>query len=172
MMSAYDVLDTPIGWIGMLATDSGLARTTLPKASREECADALNADDGRAHHDPERFTAIADRLLAYFAGAPVSFEDVRVDVEDASRFHRAAWEGCRSIPFGETRNYKWVAAQAGRPGAARAAGQSMARNRLPIIIPCHRVIGSDGRLVGYGRGSSMLRLKRWLLDLERSAVAA
>ena len=172
MAARYDILETPVGWMGMLATDQGLCRTTLPQPSPHACAEALDVDQSPVKHSPERFSALKDRLLAYFAGIPVSFEDVPLDLRDAPSFHRAAWERCRSIPFGQTRNYKWIAAQAGRPGAARAAGQSMARNRVPIVVPCHRVIGSDGSLRGYGRGSAMLGLKRWLLDLEASALAA
>ena len=78
----------------------------------------------------------------------------------------AAWDACRRIPPGETRSYAWLAQAAGRPLAARAAGQSMARNRLAMIIPCHRVIGSDGGLHGYGAGG--LGVKARLLDMERA----
>ncbi len=97
----------------------------------------------------------------------MGFEAEPIDVEDASPFMQAAWGACRRIPAGETRSYKWLAEQAGRPQAPRAAGQSMARNRLPIIIPCHRVIASDGSLRGFGTGASQLGLKQRLLDLER-----
>ena len=96
----------------------------------------------------------------------MTFDGHPVDIEDASPFYRAAWMACRSIPMGETRSYAWLAERAGRPGASRAAGQSMARNRLPIVIPCHRVIASDGGMGGFGSGTGELELKRWLLDLE------
>ena len=81
-------------------------------------------------------------------------------------FFRAAWEACLTIPRGETRSYAWVAAAAGSPGAFRAAGQAMARNRLAVVVPCHRVIGSDGGLHGYGGGG--LDKKAKLLNMERT----
>ena len=87
----------------------------------------------------------------------------------ATPFHRQAWQACMSIPFGETRTYKWLATQAGKPKAPRAAGQSMARNRLPIVVPCHRVIAADGGLRGFGAGATQLDLKQSLLSMEADA---
>ena len=94
-----------------------------------------------------------------------------IDVTDASPFHRAAWQACRTIPAGETRPYRWLASAAGRPNAPRAAGQAMARNRLPFLIPCHRVIASDGSLGGYGSGRTRLELKKRLLEMEARSRA-
>ena len=94
--------------------------------------------------------------------------EIALDLEDAPPFFAAAWEACRRIPPGETRSYRWLAAEAGRPLAARAAGQAMARNRLALVIPCHRVIGSDGDLHGYGAGG--LAVKAQLLEIERAQV--
>jgi len=78
------------------------------------------------------------------------------------------WQATRLIPYGETRSYLWVAVQIGKPGAARAVGQALGRNPLPVIIPCHRVIASDGGLGGFTGG---LVMKRRLLELETSAKA-
>jgi O-6-methylguanine DNA methyltransferase len=83
-------------------------------------------------------------------------------------FFGAAWQACRRIPPGETRSYAWLAAAAGRPRAVRAAGQAMARNPWALIIPCHRVIGSDGGLHGYGAGG--LKVKARLLEMERAGL--
>jgi len=166
----YDVFETPLGWMGALASGKGLRRTTLPQASPDQCVSLLGGDIEQAIFSPERFGELKGKLALYFQGVPVTFRDEAIDMEDASPFLRAAWKACRSIPRGKTHSYKWLAAEAGRPQAARAAGQSMARNPLPIIIPCHRVIASDGGLGGFGRGSSQLELKRRLLDLE-AAVA-
>ena len=163
----YDIFETQFGWIGVVASDKGLRRSTLPQASPEDCAEELGKALDNAVPSPEQFEGLKKKLMAYFDGEPVSFEDEPIDVADASPFHQAAWDACRSIPMGETRSYKWLAAEAGKPQAPRAAGQSMARNRLAIIIPCHRVIGSDGTLRGFGKGSSQLDLKQRMLDLER-----
>ena len=163
----YDIFETQFGWIGVVASDKGLRRSTLPQASPEDCAEELGKALDNAVPSPEQFEDLKKKLMAYFDGEPVSFEDEPIDVADASPFHQAAWDACRSIPLGETRSYKWLAAEAGKPQAPRAAGQSMARNRLAIIVPCHRVIGSDGTLRGFGKGSSQLDLKQRMLDLER-----
>ncbi len=162
----YDVIETSLGWVGLLASDKGLRRTTLPQASPDECVAQLGREMAQATLSPERFEGLKDKLTLYFEGRSASFDDEPIDVDDASPFHRAAWDACRSIPMGERRTYQWLATQAGRPRAARAAGQSMARNRLPLIVPCHRVVASDGGLGGFGKGASRLDLKQRLLDME------
>ncbi len=162
----YDIFETPAGWMGLVASDKGLRRTTLPQAFPEDCIEQLGNAITEAAPSPAHFEDIRDKLVRYFEGEEVSFEDEPIDVEDASPFHRAAWHACRTIPKGETRTYKWLAEQAGNALAPRAAGQAMAKNRLAIIIPCHRVIASDGSLRGFGKGRERLDLKQRLLDLE------
>ena len=162
----YDVFETPLGWMGVLASGKGLRQTTLPQTSPDQCVALMGEEIEHAIFSPERFGDLKRKLGLYIQGEAVTFGDELIDVEDASPFLRAAWKACRSIPRGETHSYKWLAAQAGRPQAPRAAGQSMARNPLPVIIPCHRVIASDGGLGGFGKGSSQLELKKRLLELE------
>ena len=162
----YDVLHTPLGWMGLLASPSGLKRTSLPQPSPDQSISIIGAELEEATHCPDHFARLKSRLSLYFGGGAVTFGDEPIDVDDAPPFLRAAWEACRSIPIGETRTYKWLAAQTGRPRAPRAAGQSMAKNRMPIIIPCHRVIAIDGSLRGFGKGASQLDLKERLLRLE------
>ena len=159
MSASYDIFETPLGWMGALATPEGLRRTTLPQASPDECYALLGDEVRAADPEPDRFEGVKAGLARYFLAEPMTFDDEPIDVHDSPPFHREAWKACRSIPRGETRSYKWLAANAGRPAAARAAGQAMARNPLPIIVPCHRVIASDGHLGGFGRGSTQLELK-------------
>lgn len=109
---------------------------------------------------------LAERLRAYFAGEPVDFDDVELDLEGETEFHRALAAALRRIPRGEVVSYGELAALAGRPGAARAAGTFCARNRLPILIPCHRVVAAQG-LGSYG--SLGVEYKRRLLALEGHA---
>ena len=162
----YHIFETQFGWMGLLSSENGLLRTTLPEGSEESCASRLGLDSSDAISDPGRFAELRNRLLQYFYRGDVEFGDVTLDIEDAPDFHRKAWQACRTIPRGETRTYKWLAKMAGSPNAPRAAGQTMARNRLPIIVPCHRVIGSDGSLRGFGSGDTRIDLKFRLLELE------
>jgi len=165
-MPYYDIFETSKGWMGVLASESGLRRTTLPQESPDLCYSLLGPEVVDATNEPDRFVEIRARLDRHFGGEPDSFEDLSLDLEDAPKFFSAAWRACRSIPRGETRTYQWLAAQAGNVRASRAAGQSMAKNRLPIIVPCHRVIGSDGGLTGFGKGAGQLDLKQRLLNAE------
>ena len=162
----YDIFETPFGWMGLLSSEAGLTRSALPEDSEAECASRLGLESSDAMPDQVRFAKLRSRLLQYFNGGDIEFCDVALDFKDAPVFHRRAWEACRTIPRGETRTYKWLATRAGSPNAPRAAGQTMARNRLPIIVPCHRVIGSDGSLRGFGSGDTRIELKRQLLEME------
>jgi O-6-methylguanine DNA methyltransferase len=124
-------------------------------------------------HDAREAADLRARVTAWLAGADDAFPDV--PLPDGTDFQRRCWAACRRIPRGETRTYAWLAAEAGSPGAARAAGQAMRRNPLPIVVPCHRVTGSGGWLGGYageaGRDDRAVALKRFLLSVERAAAA-
>ena len=113
--------------------------------------------------EPEGDHALVPRLQAYFEGARDSFADVEVDLDWATPFQRALAEALRRVPQGSVVTYGELAALAGRPGAARAAGTFCAENRVAIVVPCHRVVGADG--IG-GYGSLGVGYKRRLLALE------
>ena len=158
----FDVFPTSLGWMAALASDRGIRRLVLPKPSREQAVQELHLQTPNADHSPLRFDSLSRRLEAYFSGVNVDFED-DLDLEGTSDFMVKAGKACQSIPKGEVRTYSWLAEQAGNRRAARAAGLAMSRNRVPIIIPCHRVIGSNGALHGYAGG---LPLKQRLLEIE------
>jgi methylated-DNA-[protein]-cysteine S-methyltransferase len=163
----YHLFESPLGWIGLLGAGNGLRRLSLkptPQEALEELGPALD----RATSDPAAFTREQSCLDRYFQGDVAALDEIRLDLEAAPPFFSAAWEACRRIPPGETRSYAWLAAEAGRPLAARAAGQAMAKNRIALVIPCHRVIGSDGDLHGYGAGG--LKVKARLLEMERNSL--
>jgi methylated-DNA-[protein]-cysteine S-methyltransferase len=116
--------------------------------------------------DDPRFDRVVNQLAEYFAGRRTDFDlDVRPDV--GSPFERRVWAELLEIPYGETASYGEIAARIGHPGKARAVGRANGRNPIAIVCPCHRVIGSDGSLTGYGGG---LENKRTLLDLEAGAL--
>jgi methylated-DNA-[protein]-cysteine S-methyltransferase len=165
------------GWVGVRATERGIAACTLPCAT---VAQAL-LQMGAIHvAQPPRLTtggqasavsgvlhrALRD-LRRFFAGERVALR-FPLDLSGLPEFTCRVLLTVAGIPYGETRTYGEVARRAGNARAARAVGQVMARNPLALIVPCHRVIGGDGRLVGFGGG---LDLKRGLLALEGAAVA-
>jgi methylated-DNA-[protein]-cysteine S-methyltransferase len=158
----YHVFKTREGWVAVLGSARGLISVTLPRNSAEAALDSLCGDTGQAAASPERFKDLAERLQQYFSGHKATFPD-ELDLLSATPFQRAVWQAARQINYGETRSYGWLAERIGKPGAARAVGQALSRNPLPVIVPCHRIIAGDGSLGGFSDG---LEMKRRLLRLE------
>ena len=159
----YHLVELPMGWVGLVGSDQGLRRLSL-KPTPQEVIEDLGTDAEGAEDDPTPFLEIERCLRKYTAGDIFALDQIQLDLSSAPPFFRAAWTACRQIPPGETRSYAWLATEAGNPLAMRAAGQAMARNRFPLIVPCHRVIASDGGLGGYGGGG--LEVKARLLRME------
>ena len=152
----YDVFSTPFGWYVAVVSEKGLRYGSM-RQSPEEAVEELTPQLNRSFLDPAAVAAVREGLMAFFDGDRTALAGIALDLEGAPPFHRAAWEACRQIPLGETRSYAWLASAAGRPRAYRAAGQAMARNRVPLVVPCHRVIGSSGGLHGYGAGGLVVK---------------
>ena len=163
----YHIQQLPSGWIGLVAGDKGLRRATL-KPTLQEVMEDLGGDADTAELDEEFFADVVSCLVRYSEGDLTALEGIELDLEGTPPFFRAAWDACRRIPPGETRSYRWLAAEAGSPQAMRAAGQAMARNRFSLIIPCHRVISSDGGLGGYGGGGLGVKARLLQMELERA----
>jgi len=158
----FCIVETALGWVGVVLSPSGLRAVTLPRRDRAAALTevlALGAGEEALNDD---LGDLPERLRRYAGGGPVAFPDA-LDLSAATPFQRAVWQATRDIPYGQTRSYGRLAARVGRPRAARAVGQAMAANPWPIIVPCHRVVSSDGRLGGYGGG---LDMKERLLLLE------
>jgi methylated-DNA-[protein]-cysteine S-methyltransferase len=156
-----DVLQTKIGWIGLAWTSRGILWLVLPRGSRAEVLQELQREftDGVLTSAPAELT---NELVEYAEGRRRAF-DLPLDWSLVKPFQRAVLTMALKIPFGETRTYGWIARAIGKPRAARAVGRALATNPIPLILPCHRVVGSDGSLTGYGGG---LPLKRRLLQME------
>ena len=115
---------------------------------------------------PQRFENAIERFRAYFSGEITDFTDT-LDLSGATPFQREIWQTARLIPYGKTRSYAWVAAKTGSPKAARAVGQALGKNPLPVIIPCHRVVAANGGIGGFSGG---IEVKRFLLALEGATI--
>jgi methylated-DNA-[protein]-cysteine S-methyltransferase len=160
---------TAFGWVGVAWSERGLVATTLPQPSEAEALNQLPESSGAipgAAHSLD-VAALLDKLRRYFEGEPIAFDEP-LDPTIGTEFQRRVWVLTRDIPRGQTRTYGQMARVAESPGAARAVGQAMARNPWPIIVPCHRVLGSDGSLTGFGGGIDM---KRRMLQMEGVLVA-
>ncbi|HEY7350303.1 MAG TPA: methylated-DNA--[protein]-cysteine S-methyltransferase [Ktedonobacterales bacterium] len=162
----YASLQTPIGLLQLFSAGHGLVKLALPNEPRSVAEAYLRRllgpitilEDETAHE-----TALA-QLTAYFAGACRSFS-VPLDPRGTS-FQRLVWDTVAAVPYGATRSYGEIAHSIGRPASARAVGAANGANPLPVIIPCHRLIGANGSLTGYGGG---IEIKRWLLALEQGS---
>jgi methylated-DNA-[protein]-cysteine S-methyltransferase len=143
-------VQAPIDALGVAVDDTGICSVRFGGAPG-----AVSPPDGV-------LAQAVDELTRYFAGDAVTFS-VPLSVQGGSDFERAVWRELYAIPYAEMRTYGQVAAAVGEPHAARAVGTACNRNPLPVIVPCHRVVGADGKLVGFGGG---LWRKKLLLELE------
>jgi len=159
---AYDLVDTPIGTLFVAATERGLARIVYDAEADREVEQLARTFGLRVLRTSKPIDAARRELDEYFDGRRREF-DLPVDLASIAAFNRRVLGELARVPYGEVVTYGELAARAERPRAARAVGTVMNRNPLPIVLPCHRVIGANGKLVGYGGG---LERKEALLRLE------
>jgi methylated-DNA-[protein]-cysteine S-methyltransferase len=159
MTEYYTVLDSPIGELHVVGDGKALTRLHMQGGRTRAAIDpSWRRDEGR-------FDEVRRQLDEYFAGKR---RDFTLPLAMAGGiFERRVWEELRAIPYGSTASYGEIASRIGAPGAARAVGVANGRNPIAVIVPCHRVIGADGSLTGYGGG---LERKRLLLDLEAGVL--
>ena len=162
MNRSYTVFPTPLGWMGLQGSEAGVQRLLLPQPSAQEVLQILGGNLRGATEDASIFGDLPRRLVLYLEGKGPSLDDP-LDLDGATPFQRDVWAQTRLIPPGQTRSYAWVARGAGRPRAVRAAGSALGRNSVPLLIPCHRVVRSDGGLGGFTGG---LEMKKRLLQIE------
>lgn len=155
MTTFYSTLDTPIGELMLSGNARALTEISFPEGKMQRQPEA------GWKHAKAPFAKAVDQLTAYFAGELRTF-DVELDA-NGTPFQHEVWNALMAIPYGATTSYGELAASIGRPKASRAVGAANGRNPLPIIVPCHRVIGANGSLTGFGGG---MAVKQWLLTLE------
>lgn len=162
MSTQHTVIETPIGPLTLVGQDSA-ALVGVYMDQHRHAPDAAR-HGVRADNDPLLEQA-ADQLHAYFAGRLREFDlPIRFN---GTQFQQQVWTALSAIPYGQTWSYGQLARHLGKPGASRAVGLANGRNPVSIVVPCHRVIGSDGSLTGYGGGMAR---KEWLLRVESSRV--
>ncbi len=164
-MFRFNILDTPWGPFAYVARSNVLVATYLPH-KRDSLLPKLIEDWAEAEPNERLLPKFKREADAYFKGEPATF-DFAIDFTDRPPFHRKVLEACRTVKYGETISYGGLAARAGNPRAARAVGQAMRNNPLPLIIPCHRVLQSNGGIGGFNAPEGVC-LKRRMLDLEAS----
>mgnify|MGYP001420781433 CR=1 FL=1 len=153
-MTRYRRIDSPIGPLTLAGTETALQHLRMVDQTNEPDRSDWTRDDAA-------FPAAVEQLEAYFAGELTEF-DLALELIGTA-FQRRVWAALRGIPYGQTASYGEIAEQIGSPGAARAVGLANGHNPISIIVPCHRVVGANGNLTGYGGG---IDRKRFLLELE------
>ena len=159
---SFDVADTPIGPLLVAVSENGLCRISFDAEPDRQTDDLARTFGVRVLRAPRQIDPVRRELDEYFEGRRREF-DLPIDLRGRSEFTQRVLERLAGVPYGQVTTYGSLATAVGKPRAARAVGTIMNRNPIPIVLPCHRVVGSNGSLVGYGGG---IERKRLLLDLE------
>ena len=158
------IFKSPWGWVGISETAKGIDAIALPKGSKRAIESDLRAMSAEPVEPGEsaRLEVARRQLLDYLAGARSTF-DVPLDLSRGTPFQRNVWRVLQRVPYGKLRSYQWIAARVGGRHHARAVGNAVGANPLPIVVPCHRIVAQDASLGGFSCG---LPMKRKLLALE------
>lgn len=158
------IFQSPWGWMGVAESSKGIRAIVLPKRSKRAVESDLSkrGNEPWQQGDSLRLESVRSQLLDYLAGRRDTF-DVSLDLSQGTSFQRQVWRTLQRVPYGKLRSYQWIASRVGGPHYARAVGNAVGANPLPIVIPCHRIVAHDASLGGFSGGLSM---KRKLLSLE------
>ena len=161
----YTIFETEWGYFGLFGTDKAVFRSCLPVRSKEKCRNTLLDGVDNAVVDNRCFTKATDLVKYYYEGNYVDLRSIKVDVDNKTDFSRAILKKLRQVRQGKVVTYAQLAEMAGRPKAGRAVGTVLAKNPVPLIIPCHRVIRSDGKMGGFSAAGGVL-VKEKMLGME------
>ncbi|MFA5064969.1 MAG: methylated-DNA--[protein]-cysteine S-methyltransferase [Dehalococcoidia bacterium] len=161
----FDLIPTACGWVGVSFSKKGVRRLNLPVPDKKEALALLCAGHATDLEKSDGIDRLRQQVVDYFNGGESGF-NCRLDLSGATPFQRRVWQVVREIPYGQVKSYKWVAERTGRPHACRAVGRALSANPMPLIIPCHRVIRSDGKPGGFGGIAGDVKTKLMLLELE------
>jgi len=168
-VTKYTIFKTKWGYFGLAGIEYGLLRTCLPNNNPEKIKSRLLTISQTPRFEKQLFKTVQEQITAYFEGDCVNFSpDIPIVLDGLSNFNCSVLTACRGIKFGEVITYSALAKKMGRTKAARAVGNALAKNPLPLIIPCHRIVRSDGQIGGFTAPGGM-STKAKLLKHERSS---
>jgi len=159
------LISTALGWVGLIYSKRGVMRLNLPVQDEREALVLLGIHNAIDLDNGDDLGSLQRQITDYFKGERVGF-DCRLDLSGSTPFQRRVWKATMEIPYGHVRSYKWVAERIGEPTACRAVGHALAANPLPAVIPCHRVIRSDGKPGGFGGRADNAQTKIEMLSME------
>lgn len=162
----YTIFNTAWGYFGLVADKKGLIRTILPCSSRKTVEKRLLVGFDNPQFNKNLLKPLQKQIIAYFAGKPARF-NAPIALDNLPIFTRKVLTACSKIPSGQTVSYSQLAGMIGKPRASRAVGSALARNPIPLIIPCHRIIHSDGSLGNFSAPGGTAT-KKTLLDIEKN----
>ena len=170
-VAKYVIFETKWGYFGLVGTESALCRTCLPGPKRRKTETHLLRDLLGSQFDKTFFKSLQEQIVAYYDGACVDFgPEIPVSLDGFRTFGASVLKKCRQLQFGQTITYAGLAEKSGSPAASRAVGSALAKNPLPLIIPCHRVLRTDGNLGGFSAPGG-ITVKKKMLELERQDLA-
>jgi methylated-DNA-[protein]-cysteine S-methyltransferase len=164
-VASFAIFETDLGWVGLMRSAIGLSQSTLPRPTPIDALQCLAIEVADTESQEEAFGAAPEFVRRLLSGCRASYEEA-LDLSAGTAFQQRVWKTARTIRWGQIRSYGWIAEEIGNPLAAHAVGAAIARNRLPLFIPCHRVVAANGDLGGFGSGHDALPLKRSLLRRE------
>ena len=163
-MITYSVFPANLGWMGVVQGEKGLKRILLPSPGSQEVVSHITGQFPASLRDDRALRPLTKMLASYFEGKPLA-QDILLDWSGSTSFSRRVWQAAQSIPWGEVRTYQWLGLYLEKPRSYRAVGSALGKNPFPLIVPCHRVIRTDGTLGGFSAPTG-IRLKRTMLEME------
>ncbi|MFP4105494.1 MAG: methylated-DNA--[protein]-cysteine S-methyltransferase [Phycisphaerae bacterium] len=166
----YDAWGTAWGPIGAVADDAGILSVQLPFYEMRDLLDLLAWENQSAARNPAPFARFAELSQAFFNAKPVDFSEVQVNLPGPGAFFGKVYRACQQIPMGQTRSYGELAKELGNPDAARAVATALSKNPTPLVVPCHRVIYSNGGMGGFNAKAGTDLKKRMIAHEKRLAA--
>ena len=169
-LEKYTIFPTKWGYFGLAGTETTLCRTCLPDRKKEAIKARLIENGSEPKFDSGYFKNLQDQIVSYYEETHVDFDpEIPISLDGFRPFSTLVLTMCRELKFGQTMSYSALAGKSGQPSAGRAAGSALARNPMPLIIPCHRVFRTDGGLGGFTTPGGV-EVKKKMLELERQAL--